>query len=117
MHIVTIIRLNPVLTDELELTNDGTDIDREWIGVELNPLDDQALEQAVLLKEQTGARVTAIACEAEGGEKLLKTALARGRMMFFLFDLSKMKTRLHRPLVPGCHYWLMQLVICQLISF
>ena len=78
MHIVTILRLNPVLTDEIELTDDGTDIDREWIGVELNPLDDQALEQAVLLKEQTGAKVTAIACEAEGGEKLLKTALARG---------------------------------------
>ena len=78
MHIVTILRLNPVLTDELELTDDGTDIDREWIGVELNPLDDQALEQAVLLKEQTGARVTAIACEADGGAKLLKTALARG---------------------------------------
>jgi electron transfer flavoprotein beta subunit len=89
MHIVTIIRLNPVLTDELELTNDGTDIDREWIGVELNPLDDQALEQAVLLKEQTGARVTAIACEAEGGEKLLKTALARGADDVLLIRLEQ----------------------------
>lgn len=78
MHIATILRLNPVLTDELELTDDGTDIDREWIGVELNPFDDQALEQAVLLKELTGAKVTAIACEADGGDKLLKTALARG---------------------------------------
>ena len=89
MHIVTILRLNPVLTDELELADDGMDIDREWIGVELNPLDDQALEQAVLLKEQTGAKVTALACEAEGGEKLLKTALARGADDVLLIRLEQ----------------------------
>ena len=78
MHVAVILRLNPVLTDELELTDDAKDIDREWIGLELNPFDDQALEQAVLLKENHGAKVTAIAAEAEGGERLLKTALARG---------------------------------------
>ncbi|WP_079203582.1 hypothetical protein [Pseudomonas sp. CC6-YY-74] len=78
MQIVVILRLNPVLTDELELTDDSKDIDREWIGLELNPMDDQALEQAVLLKEAAGAKVIAIAVEADGGERLLKTALARG---------------------------------------
>ncbi|RUM99490.1 electron transfer flavoprotein subunit beta/FixA family protein [Pseudaminobacter arsenicus] len=78
MHIAVILRLNPVLTDELELTEGGKDIDREWIGFELNPMDDQALEQSVLLKEAHGAKVTAIAAEAEGGERLLRTALARG---------------------------------------
>lgn len=78
MHIAVILRLNAVLTDELELSDDGRDIDREWIGQELNPMDDQALEQAVLLKEAMGAKVTAVAAEGEGGDRLLKTALARG---------------------------------------
>ena len=78
MHVAVILRLNPVLTDELELTDAGTDIDRQWIGLELNPFDDQALEQAALLKETVGAKVTAVAVEAEGGERLLKSALARG---------------------------------------
>ncbi len=78
MHIAVILRLNPVLTDELELTDDSKDLDREWIGLELNPMDDQALEQSVLLKESSGSKVTAIAAESDGGERLLKTALARG---------------------------------------
>jgi len=77
MKIVVIVRLNPVLTDELELAEDGTDIDREWVGLEINQFDDQALEQAVLLKESSNAHVTAITIEDEGTERLLKTALAR----------------------------------------
>lgn len=88
MHIVTILRLNPVLTDELELMDDNKDIDREWIGLELNPMDDQALEQAVLLKENSGAKVTALVAEADGGERLLKTALARGADEALLIPLE-----------------------------
>lgn len=89
MHVAVILRLNPVLTDELELTEDSKDIDREWIGLELNPFDDQALEQAVLLKENSGAKVTAVAAEAEGGERLLKTALARGADEVVLIEVDE----------------------------
>ena len=78
MKIVVILRLTPDLTEELELTEDGRDIDREWIGLVLNEFDDQALEQAVLLKEATGAEVTALAVDGEGVERMLRTALARG---------------------------------------
>lgn len=78
MKIVVILRLEPALTEELELTDDARDVDREWIGLELNQFDDQALEQAVLLKEAAGASVTALAIEDEGTDRLLKTALARG---------------------------------------
>ncbi|CCN49241.1 putative Electron transfer flavoprotein subunit beta [Vibrio nigripulchritudo MADA3029] len=77
MKIAVILRLNPVLSEEIELTEDERDIDREWIGLDLNPFDDQALEQAVLLKESYGAHVTAIALEDEGSNRMLKTALAR----------------------------------------
>ena len=78
MKIAVILRLTPDLTEELELTEDGRDIDREWIGLVLNEFDDQALEQAVLLKEATGAEVTALAVDGEGVERMLRTALARG---------------------------------------
>ena len=78
MKIAVILRLAPDLTEELELTEDGRDIDREWIGLVLNEFDDQALEQAVLLKEASGAEVTALAVDGEGIERLLRTALARG---------------------------------------
>ncbi len=73
----------------MELGEDERDIDREWIGLELNPFDDQALEQAVLLKESVAARVTAIAAEAEGGERMLKTALARGVDEVRLIELDE----------------------------
>ena len=78
MKIAVMLRLTPDVTEELELTEDGRDIDREWIGLVLNEFDDQALEQAVLLKEATGAEVTALAVDGEGVERMLRTALARG---------------------------------------
>ena len=78
MKIAVILRLNPDLTEELELVEGGRDIDREWIGLVLNQFDDQALEQVGLLKEAIGAEVTALAIDGEGVERMLRTALARG---------------------------------------
>jgi electron transfer flavoprotein beta subunit len=89
MKIAVILRLEPVLTDELELTDDERDIDREWIGLDLNQFDDQALEQAVLLKESMGASVTALAVEDEGVERMLKTALARGADEVFQIPMDE----------------------------
>jgi electron transfer flavoprotein beta subunit len=78
MHLAVILRLIPDLSEELEIDDSGTDIDREWIGFKLNEFDDQALEEAVLLKERFGAKVTAIALAAEGSDRILQTAVARG---------------------------------------
>lgn len=78
MHVAVVLRLAPDLTEELEINADGTDIDREWIGFKLNDLDDQALEEAVLLKEANGVKVTALALAGEGIERQLQTAIARG---------------------------------------
>jgi electron transfer flavoprotein beta subunit len=78
MHLAVILRLIPDLSEELEIDDSGTDIDREWIGFKLNEFDDQALEEAVLLKERFGARVTAMALTAEGSDRILQTAVARG---------------------------------------
>lgn len=78
MHIAVVLRLVPDLTEELPIADSGSDIDREWIGMKLNEFDDHALEEAVLLKEGAAARVTAIALEGEGVDRMLQTAIARG---------------------------------------
>ncbi len=78
MHVMVALRLVPDTSEEFELAADGKDIDREWIGFKLNEFDDQALKEAVLLKESTGAKVTALAFDGEGIDRLLQTALARG---------------------------------------
>jgi len=78
MHVAVVLRLVPDLAEELEIAEDGSDIDREWVGMKLNEFDDHALEQAVLLKEQAGASVTAVALDGEGVDKLLQSAIARG---------------------------------------
>jgi electron transfer flavoprotein beta subunit len=78
MNILVVLRLVPDTGEEFELTADGKDIDREWIGFKLNEFDDHALEEAVLLKEAAAAKVMAVAFDGEGVDKLLQTALARG---------------------------------------
>jgi electron transfer flavoprotein beta subunit len=78
MHIAVILRIVPDVTEEIEIADNGIEIDREWIGLKLNEFDDHALEEAVLLKEQTGARITAVALAGDGAERQLQAAVARG---------------------------------------
>ncbi len=78
MHIAVILRIVPDLSEDLDIADSGTDIDREWVGLKLNEFDDHALEEAVLIKEASGARVTAIALAGDGAERQLQTAIARG---------------------------------------
>ncbi|HWH83528.1 MAG TPA: hypothetical protein VNU71_14955 [Burkholderiaceae bacterium] len=78
MHVLVVLRLVPDTDEDFELDADGKGIDREWIGFKLNEFDDHALEEAVLLKEAVGAKVTAVALDGEGVDRLLQTALARG---------------------------------------
>jgi electron transfer flavoprotein beta subunit len=78
VHIAAVLRLVPDLTADIEIAEDGKDIDREWADLKMNEFDDQALEEAILLKEAAGARVTALALDGEGVDRMLQTALARG---------------------------------------
>ncbi len=78
MHIAVVLRIVPDVTEEIEIAGNGVEIDREWIGLKLNEFDDHALEEAVLIKEQAGARVTAVALAGDGAERQLQTAIARG---------------------------------------
>jgi electron transfer flavoprotein beta subunit len=118
MKIVVILRLEPVLTEELELTDDGSDIDREWIGLDLNQFDDQALEQAVLLKERSGASVVALAIDSEGSERMLKAALARGadEGLVIPMQLEHGNSRSSRALAPVYASALADLVLVGVLS-
>jgi electron transfer flavoprotein beta subunit len=78
MNIVIVLRMMPNLGDELEVDASGTDIDHELVAMVINEFDDQALEEAVLLKEATGATVTAVGLRADGIEQALRVAFARG---------------------------------------
>ena len=78
MHIAVVLKQVPDLVEELDIDSGGKDIDRSFVKMKLNEFDDHALEQAVLLKESSGARVTAFAVAADGVDQVLYAARARG---------------------------------------
>ena len=72
-------RLMPKAGDELEVDESGTDIDRELVDMVINEFDDQALEEAVLIKEAAGATVTAVGLRAEGSSRRFAWRMRVGR--------------------------------------
>jgi electron transfer flavoprotein beta subunit len=86
MNIVVPVRLMPNPADELEIEPDATDIDREYVQLVMNEYDDQALEEAVLIKEATGATVTAVGLKGDGIDEVLRTAAARGADRTIVID-------------------------------
>ena len=77
-EIVVIARLVPDLVEELEIAPSGTALDLSWLRLIINEFDNHAIEQAIILKEKTGANVTIISPEAEGVEDMLFTTAAKG---------------------------------------
>jgi electron transfer flavoprotein beta subunit len=78
MHIVVPLKQVPDLVEEIEFNADGTDIDREAAKFQLSEWDDQALEEALLLKEATGGQVTVITPGGGEADQVLFTCLAKG---------------------------------------
>ena len=91
MNIAVVLRLMPSLGDELEVDDTGVDIDREIVEMVINEFDEQALEEAVLIKEATGATVTALALAADGAEQALRVAFARGADRAVLVDTGEVE--------------------------
>ena len=77
-EIVVIARLVPDLVEELEIAQSGTALDTSWLRMIINEFDNHAIEQAVILKEKTGGKVTIISLEAEGVDDMLFTTAAKG---------------------------------------
>ncbi len=86
MNIAVVLRLMPSLGDELEVDDSGVDIDRDIVEMVITEFDEQALEEAVLIKEATGATVTALALPGDGAEQALRVAYARGADRVVLVD-------------------------------
>lgn len=89
MNIAVALRLMPKPGDELEVDDSGADIDRELVEMVINEFDDQALEEAVLIKEATGATVTAVGLRADGMDQALRVAYARGADRVVLVDAGE----------------------------
>ncbi len=77
MNIIVIASLVPDLVEELEIDSSGTALDTSWLRMIINEFDDHAIEQAVLLKERSGANVTVMAIDQEGIDEVLFTAAAK----------------------------------------
>jgi electron transfer flavoprotein beta subunit len=78
VHIVVPIKEVPDLIEELEVNADGSDLEREYLKYRINEWDEQALEEALCLKEDGAGSVTAIAVDTGDVDALLYTALAKG---------------------------------------
>jgi electron transfer flavoprotein beta subunit len=78
VRIVVPIKQVPDLVEELELSAAGTDIEREFLKFVVNEFDDYALEEAILIKEATGAEVVVVALDDPDVDQTLYTALAKG---------------------------------------
>ena len=78
MNIIVPIKQVPDLVEELEINSAGTDLDREWLKMKLSEFDDHAMEEALLMKDDQGANVTAIALASDDIDKALFAAAAKG---------------------------------------
>ncbi|HEX9696153.1 MAG TPA: electron transfer flavoprotein subunit beta/FixA family protein [Actinomycetota bacterium] len=78
MEIIVPIKQVPDLVEELEINAEGNDLDREYLTYVMNEFCEQALEEAVLLKEAHGGTVTAITIDSGEADNVLFTAAAKG---------------------------------------
>lgn len=78
MNIVVPVRMVPDLVEELVIDADGTMLDASFVRPILNEFDDHAVEQAILIKERSGAHVAVLAPDSEGADDALFASAARG---------------------------------------
>lgn len=78
MDIVVLLKQVPDPVEELAIDASGRSLDRQRLRYALNEWDDQALEEAVLLKERHGGLVTVLSLGLGEPEEVLFTATARG---------------------------------------
>jgi electron transfer flavoprotein beta subunit len=79
VRIVVPMKAVPDLVEEIDLSPDETDIDREFLKFVLNEWDAQALEEALLVKDAIGAEVLAVGLASDPDiDQALYMALAKG---------------------------------------
>jgi len=78
MNIIVLLKQVPDLVEDLEVASSGKELDAGSVKLKLNEFDDHAVEEGLLLKEETGGTLAVVALDGEGVDKLLFTALAKG---------------------------------------
>ncbi len=78
MNTVTILRQVPDPVEELEVAESQTELDLDEASFIPNETDEQALEQALLIKEKLGGQVTVVALDTGEIDNMLLTAAAKG---------------------------------------
>ena len=78
MRVVVCIKQVRTLGDEVEFTDDGRDVDPDYVDLALNEWDSFATEEALLLKERLGGEVVAVTCGASESDAALRRCIAMG---------------------------------------
>lgn len=78
MRIIVPVKQLPDVVEELEVDGTGADVDREFLKFVPNEWDEQALEEALLIKEAVGAEVIVVGLDEPDIDQSLYTAIARG---------------------------------------
>lgn len=78
MNILVLLRMVPDVVEELEVASDGKSLDTEFLRMIVSESDYHALEEALILKERHGGKVTVLALEAPEVDDALFSALAKG---------------------------------------
>src|SRR3974390_2640236 len=78
MHIIVPVKQVPDLVEELEINSEGNDLEREWLKYKMNEWDENALEEALQLKEIHGGTVTVLTISTGDVDELLFTCIAKG---------------------------------------
>lgn len=78
MNIIVPVKQVPDLVEELEIAESGKCLDEGCLRFMLNESDNHAIEQALLIKESTGASVTVLSLDMKEVDESLYTAQAKG---------------------------------------
>jgi electron transfer flavoprotein beta subunit len=78
MNLFVLLKMVPDTVEELELAADGKSLDSAMLRFKLSDPDEHALEEALILKERHGGKVTVVALDSPELDDMLHTALAKG---------------------------------------
>jgi electron transfer flavoprotein beta subunit len=78
MQLFVLLKTVPDTVEELSVASDNKSLDAEWLRFKLGDADEHAVEQALLLKEKHGGKVTVVALDSPELDDSLFTAIAKG---------------------------------------
>lgn len=78
MNYFVLLKMVPDTVEELEVAPDHKSLDADLLRFKMGDSDEHALEQALVLKEKHGGKVTVVALDAPEVDDALFTALAKG---------------------------------------